>query len=137
MIIKAKELIADGCCFSITKGDKIQVWQDPWAAGCPSFIPKLRGPLVQTNMKVKDLLTEEHGWNNNLVQEIFNVETVSREGSILAVIIKDDQQQFIKAIVNFSSASDICLAEAIACLEAIIEATSHGWSSFLVLGESK
>ncbi|GAB4860277.1 hypothetical protein Ancab_011758 [Ancistrocladus abbreviatus] len=51
---------------------------------------------------------------------------LSTESSTLAIVIKDGWHHFIKAIVNFNQETDVCLAEATACLEAITEATSTG-----------
>ncbi|GAB4833933.1 hypothetical protein Ancab_032180, partial [Ancistrocladus abbreviatus] len=62
---------------------------------------------------------------------------ISEEGSTQAVVIRDGRNHFMKAIVNFGIHTNVYLVEDLASLEAITKATSSGWTSFLVLGDSK
>ncbi|GAB4837546.1 hypothetical protein Ancab_002399 [Ancistrocladus abbreviatus] len=71
-IVKAKSFILDGCYYSITAGDRVRIWDDPWVISPSPAIPRLREPIAKTEVFLRNLITADGCWNYTRLQELFD-----------------------------------------------------------------
>ncbi|XP_060959349.1 uncharacterized protein LOC133030576 [Cannabis sativa] len=60
-VTKSRAIIRKGACKRIMDGKDSNVWHDPWIAHKKGFLPRPRGPLLNEDLKVADLLLPNGG----------------------------------------------------------------------------
>ncbi|KAL4338016.1 hypothetical protein AHAS_Ahas12G0168000 [Arachis hypogaea] len=85
-----------GLCWSIGSGENIRIWHDPWLPPYPFQLNINNSPFTGINM-LKDLLTENRRWNQDLITELFPSVVRNR---ILSPSINVDSRDKIQCIRN-------------------------------------
>jgi hypothetical protein len=93
-LLKNRKLLLKGACWSISKGDFIDVWKSPWIPSMPCFKPRSKeNLLVFPAYSVADLiLPEERLWNVDLLHDLFDPLTIQNILQILLPCISTEEK---------------------------------------------
>jgi hypothetical protein len=73
-LLKNRNVLEKGACWSVSVGNKIHVWNSPWIPSMPLFKPRPNVNLVDLpDYSVADLsLTGQRSWNFDLLIDLFD-----------------------------------------------------------------
>uniref|UniRef100_A0A803QN22 Uncharacterized protein n=1 Tax=Cannabis sativa TaxID=3483 RepID=A0A803QN22_CANSA len=66
-----------GCLQWVADGHDTNIWYDPWIVHKKGFAPYPRGPSMNGEIKVVELLLDNGGWNIQKLNSLFDHETIS------------------------------------------------------------
>ena len=69
--MKVKDILALGTCKIVGRGDKINIWTDPWVPDCEGFRPI---PLIEPGLEaawVQDFIMPGTVWNVPKLRRVF------------------------------------------------------------------
>jgi len=113
-LLKNRKLLLKGACWSISKGDFIDVWKFSWIPSMPCLKPRSKeNLLVFPAYSVADLiLHEERLWNVDLLHDLFDPITIQNILQIhLSWISTEDKWSWIpppSGIFTVKSARKVC-----------------------------
>ncbi|XP_015956845.1 uncharacterized protein LOC107481144 [Arachis duranensis] len=92
-ILEGRKIVEKGLNWAVGTGENIRTFEDPWLP--PPYPLKIynmpnRQAISELVPRVKDLITEDRNWNQNLIQELFPQDVANR---ILSVKIQQSRDK--------------------------------------------